>query len=996
MDGSNGCSIKWSRRYGAILIDHGANVHAPDKNGATSLIIAAENGCEDTVKTLLCRGADIHAIQSDQATALIVAAKRGDVNITRLLLNQGAIIHEVQRDEATAFIVAAQMGHTDVMRLLLDQGANVNDAQRDQATSLMLAVQKCHVDAVRLLLDRGANLEAVDENQVTALMFAAEIGHTGIARLLLDRGANVHAVQSDGYTALMVSAVNGHADVVQLLLDKCADVQVVAKHQVTALMLAAENGHYHVTRLLLDQGANIDAIDVNQQTALMLSASTGNAGVACLLIKRGANVDGVDNENCTAAMIAEKRGHRGIVHLLEAQARTTSDQSAPQFSKQETSREDAISLGFKASCDFRGSKTKSHENDMVLQSDASSSHQGVEKSEQPILIKATENDDIDTVRSLLENGEIVDVAGSNQWTALTVASRTGNLDLVCLLLNSNANVNVVDINGDSPLIFAAWFGHASVVETLTCHGANIDLQNCDGKTALDYAIEQGRKDIMRILLQGPSPVSMAHETVENENISAPQSAASISSNLISLDLIKSLCEKMHEAQEICLRVYTRLCYLRDQIEVAEPTQKETIVSAYEAILHRFNDFLIQYGNRCMITRIVSGRVMVSICQELNEQLSRILKLCGGNTNASLLDWTSQLESASEAHQALLTSVLGQKQLWLHELQDPDALAEALTLLLFELNHRAGTYGPDELQLIKQICQSVARYSKLGIPSIPGWFLPPHEVNIDAQALVGRGSYGSAYRGIWMGMSVVVKSVHLNNSESRSMFLKEADIWYTLVHPHIVKLFGACHVGNPFFVCEYAPNGTLADYLSHEQNRDKTWKSLHEAALGLCYLHIKRKAVHCDIKCDNILIGQDGVAKLTDFGMSCQESDLQSTENGSELGAIQWKAPECVSGETSGSFASDIYSFGMTIIEAVTRDFPWGMMDDAAVKNKVVEKHELPEQPAALSDPQWSLVKRMCAARPGDRLKITDVVKELKGFAVTEPLEKAWARKIRLR
>lgn len=942
------------------------------------------------MKTLLRRGADIHAIQADQATALIVAAKRGDVNITRLLLNEGAIIHEVQRDDATALIVAAQMGHTDVMRLLLDQGANVDDAQRDQATSLMLAVQKVHADAVRLLLDRGANLEAVDENQVTALMFAAENGHMAIARLLLDRGANVHAVQCDGYTALMIAAVNGHADVVQLLLDKRADVQAVAKHQVTALMLAAENGHYHVTCLLLDQGANIDATDVNEQTALMLSASIGNAGITGLLVKRGAKFHGVDSEHCTAAMIADKRDHLEIVHLLEAQAR---DQSAPQSNKQEINRDDPSSSGLKTSGDLHEPKSNTNEHNVVLHLEASFSHHGVENAEQPMLIKATENEDIDAVRSLLDNGELVDGVGSNRWTALMVASRAGHLDLVCLLLNSNANANAVDINGNSPLIFAARLGHVAIVETLTCHSANIDLQNCDGKTALDYAIAQGRKDIMRILLQGPTIPLTA---VDNEGIPTPQPIDATASSQISLDRIKSLCEKMHEAQEICLRVYTRLCYLKDRMEGVEPAQKETIASAYEVILHRFNDFLVQYGDRRMITRIVSGRVMVSICRELNEQLSRILKLCGGDTNASMLDWKSQLESASETHQALLASVLGQKQLWLHELQDPDALVEALTLLLFELNHRAGTYDPDELQLIKYICQSVACYSKLGIPSIPRWFLPPHEVNINAQALVGRGSYGSAYRGIWMGTSVVVKSVHLDDSESRSMFLKEADIWSTLVHPHIIKLFGACHVGNPFFVCEFAPNGTLSDYLRHEQNRDKTWKSLHEAALGLCYLHMKRKAVHRDLKCDNILIGQDGVAKLTDFGMSCQESDLPSTGNGSELGALQWKAPECISGESSGSFSSDIYSLGMTIIEAVTREFPWGMLDDAAVKNKVVEKHELPEQPAVLNDSQWSLVKRMCTTRPGDRLKITTVVQELKAFAIAEPLEKAFGRKIRLK
>lgn len=69
-----------------------------------------------------------------------------------------------------------------------------------------------------------------------------------------------------------------------------------------------------------------------------------------------------------------------------------------------------------------------------------------------------------------------------------------------------------------------------------------------------------------------------------------------------------------------------------------------------------------------------------------------------------------------------------------------------------------------------------------------------------------------------------------------MFLKEVDIWSSLQHPHIVSFFGACHVGNPFFVCELASNGCLSDYLDRKENREKKWKCLHEAALGLCYLH----------------------------------------------------------------------------------------------------------------------------------------------------------------
>lgn len=62
-----------------------------------------------------------------------------------------------------------------------------------------------------------------------------------------------------------------------------------------------------------------------------------------------------------------------------------------------------------------------------------------------------------------------------------------------------------------------------------------------------------------------------------------------------------------------------------------------------------------------------------------------------------------------------------------------------------------------------------------------------------------------------------------------MFRREVDIWFGFSHPHVIRLFGACHVGRPFFVCEYATNGTLVKYL--REHPDELWSKLHEAALG---------------------------------------------------------------------------------------------------------------------------------------------------------------------
>uniref|UniRef100_K3X965 Protein kinase domain-containing protein n=1 Tax=Globisporangium ultimum (strain ATCC 200006 / CBS 805.95 / DAOM BR144) TaxID=431595 RepID=K3X965_GLOUD len=61
------------------------------------------------------------------------------------------------------------------------------------------------------------------------------------------------------------------------------------------------------------------------------------------------------------------------------------------------------------------------------------------------------------------------------------------------------------------------------------------------------------------------------------------------------------------------------------------------------------------------------------------------------------------------------------------------------------------------------------------------------------------------------------------------------IWHRLNHPHIAKLYGACHVDKRYFVCEYAPNGDLQDYLKVDANKHLTWQKMHEVAVGLEYL-----------------------------------------------------------------------------------------------------------------------------------------------------------------
>lgn len=138
---------------------------------------------------------------------------------------------------------------------------------------------------------------------------------------------------------------------------------------------------------------------------------------------------------------------------------------------------------------------------------------------------------------------------------------------------------------------------------------------------------------------------------------------------------------------------------------------------------------------------------------------------------------------------------------------------------------------------------------------------------------------------------MLKKLHPEKFDE-STFIREVEIWFKLSHPNVLKLFGACHVGQQFFVSEWAGHGQLDAYL--REHRNLVWEKLHEVALGLQYLHANM-IIHCDLKCNNILVGLDGKAKVSDFGLSSISRDTEVDTAQQTFGNVRWAAPEVMGG-----------------------------------------------------------------------------------------------------
>ncbi|KAG0529451.1 hypothetical protein BDA96_05G099100 [Sorghum bicolor] len=220
------------------------------------------------------------------------------------------------------------------------------------------------------------------------------------------------------------------------------------------------------------------------------------------------------------------------------------------------------------------------------------------------------------------------------------------------------------------------------------------------------------------------------------------------------------------------------------------------------------------------------------------------------------------------------------------------------------------------------------------------FLKSITKDFSSEREVGHGAFGVVYKGILQsGQLVAVKKLVRKSGVHDRRFQNEADNLQTLEHRNIVKLLGSCYqvekklverngrhflsdVPEKFLCYEYLSNGSLDKYI-YDQSSEFDWPMRFKIILGICnglhFLHEERSEaiVHLNLKPSNIILGDDMVPKIADFGLSRLFGEEQTrilTQN--VVGWIGYIAPEYhYRGEIS--VKSDIFSLGVLILEIVT-------------------------------------------------------------------------------
>ncbi|KIJ52392.1 hypothetical protein M422DRAFT_26014 [Sphaerobolus stellatus SS14] len=266
--------------------------------------------------------------------------------------------------------------------------------------------------------------------------------------------------------------------------------------------------------------------------------------------------------------------------------------------------------------------------------------------------------------------------------------------------------------------------------------------------------------------------------------------------------------------------------------------------------------------------------------------------------------------------------------------------------------------------------------------------------------VAFGGYASIWTGCCAGKKVAVKVARIFSPahDSKSRILKrlwrEFLIWNKLQHPNVLPCVGFSYIfdcggdlGIPSLISPWMSNGTVLEYTKANPKANRM-QLITGIAAGLGYLHSrKRPIIHGDISATNILVSDNGIPCIADFGLSrifnIPRSYSSSTSSG-PAGSLRWMAPELFFNRPATA-SSDVWAFGMTMLEIITGRSPY---DDIALDPVVLREivdGRIPRRPVAMSltDGLWALCMECWSYGVSDRPSMKLIVKWLRNIEETE-------------
>lgn len=267
-------------------------------------------------------------------------------------------------------------------------------------------------------------------------------------------------------------------------------------------------------------------------------------------------------------------------------------------------------------------------------------------------------------------------------------------------------------------------------------------------------------------------------------------------------------------------------------------------------------------------------------------------------------------------------------------------------------------------------------------------------------ILGEGGMSKVFRAVdtHLGREVALKVMHPELSRDlalTSMFEREAKLTASILHPNVVKVFTVGQEMGHFFIAMELVRATSLEEMIVKKgslSESDVLHIAHDVTKGLAAAQ-EEGLIHRDIKPGNMLVTEDGTAKLVDFGLAVQQGGEDESE---DLWATPFYVPpEKLEGEKD-TYLGDIYSLGATLFHALAGTPPFDANTSSLEELKVIKKQELDlkSRVPALSKSTLRLVEKMMSYdavnRPQSYSDILDHIETIqkRQFGVTRSLRRS--------
>ena len=254
--------------------------------------------------------------------------------------------------------------------------------------------------------------------------------------------------------------------------------------------------------------------------------------------------------------------------------------------------------------------------------------------------------------------------------------------------------------------------------------------------------------------------------------------------------------------------------------------------------------------------------------------------------------------------------------------------------------------------------------------------------------LGAGGTAIVYRGqdMLLNRAVTIKILReefVNNSELVRRFRHEALAVASLSHPNIVSVYDVGYEENMhYIVMEFVEGESLKEYIKRKGplRLSEACNIITQILAGVQHAH-EHGIIHRDIKPHNILLGVDGRAKVTDFGIAVGMSDVTMTYNSTTriMGSVHYISPEQVQGQPATD-KSDIYSCGVVFYEMLTGRVPYQGETPISIAMQHVQGELIlpnqanPQVPASISYVVTRAMRRNPETRYGSAAEMAEAVR----------------------